>query len=406
MREIDGELSGTESLINRALLELRYQGDIDPEICQDINDHWERDVAKLKATQEDGVAIEKIIGYYAFWVRKLQPVTNAYPFIPNEEKDGYIVINDKSNTHINELVSIYVIKILALLYFEDKIQEYSTSKINGFNQKIAEYRAYIDGVEKHFTDLFDSINSPELYKSFLRVCLYDMRYRTFGPHHFTHAVRFLMYNSGVDLKSVNSRLSSIGVNKSGVSKRILKLTVFISAPGDVQEGYIYDLPAVSISIKRIIKNKNDEWIDRFHTVVVCLAQKDVPSKLSTSYSQEVVNEFIVERGVDAYCGILKHNFGSPTKAGFGSGTEEEYNLAINGFDPDFILFGISIELPDYNSMTPAQRKKAMLDSAKIEKFKKKYGNNQFIFDWDDQSFEKTFIYQIEELIKRFSSRYG
>lgn len=404
MTAISEEMNATASIINRALVELKYHGDIDIEICQDIDDHWERDIKKLESAQQSGIAIEKLIGYYAFWVRKLQPVTKAHPFVENKN-GGIIVIEEKNNTHINELVAIYLIKILAIKYFNDKISEKKVLKTKNFASDVKEYEQYIEGVEKHFDDLFSSINSPELYRSFLNVCLYDMRYRTFGPHHFTHAVRFLMFNSGVDLKNVNSKLSSIKPNESAISKRILKLTLFLSAPKDMQDGYFYEDTASAIKLKKIIKDKNDDWIERFRVAVVCIAQKDVPAQLSSISSQDVVNNYLISKGVDAYCGFLKHAFGTATKAGFGSGTEEEYNLAINIIEHEFILFGISIDQPDYNKMDGKSRKKAISNIEKISKFKNQYGDKQFFFDWTDANLEEKFIKNIEALISRFSAKY-
>jgi hypothetical protein len=405
MTVIHEEIDATASIIIRSLLELKYYGEIDVEICQDIADHWERDVKKLESSQQSGIAIEKLIGYYAFWVRKLQPVTKAHPFIDNN-KGGITIIEEKSNTHINELVAIYLIKILAVRYFNDKISEQKSLKTKEAASNVADYEQYISGVEKHFSDLFSSINSPELYRSFLNVCLYDMRYRTFGPHHFTHAVRFLMFNSGVDLKVVNSKLSSIRPNEAAISKRILKLTLFLSAPKDMQDGYFYEDEKSHVKLKKIIKDKNDEWIERYRTTVVCIAQKDVPAQLSESSSQEVVNSYLAARGVDAYCGFLKHAFGTPTKAGFGSGTEEEYNLAIKSINHEFILFGTSTEQPDYNSMDAKIRKKAIANTGKISKFKKQYGDKQFFFDWNDGNLESVFTKNIEALIVRFCAKYS
>jgi hypothetical protein len=384
-------------ILQDSLADLKYKGNISFAICKEIGTHWERDIAKLEQNQSNGVAIEKIIGYFSFWVRKLQPISEAHPVV---KEDGILVKKiEQTNTHINELVSIHGIKLLALKYF-DAMEKFENHL--GNTNRALSYKEDAEKLEEKFNVLFDAINTEDLYRSFLQICLYDMRFRTFGPHHLTHAVRFLMFMSDINLKKINAAYSNSFIHSSMQRKIVLHMKIFISAPGDVQKEILNNSKSL-LNPKNIIKEKYQYWIDNFGVAVTCISQIDVPAGRDQNSAQNAVNKFVDEQSIDVYYGLIKHRFGTKTVAGYGSGTEEEYNEAITKIsDGGFIAFGIYSNDEPFNNKTPeAQVKNIKANKKKIDAFRKTYGDKQFMFFWDEKNFKEIFIKEVENKIKLY-----
>lgn len=162
--------------------------------CEDIVDHHERDLKRLIALhQQKSIDPAKHIGYLVFWVRKLKPISAAFPRQLMQNEDGGFLADTTSLPReaevvsINELVSIYLAQHLILTYVKrggiapelttDAERASLTSKINDIINDILTSRTDAGHVAGNAFGAF----------------VYDMRYRTFGPHHVVHFVNHVIY---------------------------------------------------------------------------------------------------------------------------------------------------------------------------------------------------------------------
>ncbi|MFH6781636.1 MULTISPECIES: hypothetical protein [Methylobacterium] len=164
--------------------------------CIDVIEHHESDLGRLLKIHPLGVHPSKHIGYLVFWIRKLKPISVAYALSdlePYQHDPDHDVSHDKELNTINEVVSIYVAQHLMLSYAEDNLI------IGGIEEsEKAEFVRKIQRVLENVLTLTVDVGHGHgnLFKSFL----YDMRYRTFGPHHVVHFVNHVVYAARGSLK--------------------------------------------------------------------------------------------------------------------------------------------------------------------------------------------------------------
>lgn len=164
--------------------------------CEDIIAHHERDLNRLiKLHHQQTIEPSKHIGYLVFWVRKLKPISAAYPISLLTDNVGNLlpgstpVLERHEVISINELVSIYLAQHLMLLYahlgkIKREQQELSESERNALKNNMIEI---IKGILTSHTDAGHAMGN--VFDAFV----YDMRYRTFGPHHVVHFVNHVIY---------------------------------------------------------------------------------------------------------------------------------------------------------------------------------------------------------------------
>lgn len=159
--------------------------------CEDIILHHERDLLRLRAIQADGIHPTKHIGYLAFWVRKLKPISCAFPTSLIITTDDRHQIDEKEEIAlINELAAVYLSQHLLMSYADDGVIFQAENE----KQKKTFMSALLKSMR--FSILDDHALGPSTI-SLLTNIIYDMRYRTFGPHHLVHILNHLIYAAEV-----------------------------------------------------------------------------------------------------------------------------------------------------------------------------------------------------------------
>lgn len=146
--------------------------------------------------------------------------------------------------------------------------------------------------------------------------------------------------------------------------QISEITVFVSSPSDVSE-YRHSIVQVCEEIS------NDLGIHGGFVLRPLMWEKDVPSG-RRDRAQDLINEKIAE--YDIYLGLMKERFGAPT-GDFGSGTEEEFSIALNRHKLSGlpkIQFYFSAEQVDIDSVDTEQL-------AKVKDFKSQVGEAGVVY---------------------------
>ncbi len=167
------------------------------ECCKEIVVHYERDISRLQLIHSDGVHPAKCVGYLVFWVRKLKPISMAYSLSaiqrakPDEELNESLLINEEA--------AIFLALHLTLSYAEDGILSYDekTSVYIGGEKTDAErerLKAFVGCLQQLILGyLNNKIDAGHERGNIFTSLVYDMRYRTFGPHHVVHFINHLVY---------------------------------------------------------------------------------------------------------------------------------------------------------------------------------------------------------------------
>jgi hypothetical protein len=134
-------------------------------ITRHVYFHFMRDMDKLFGNQEHGVVGTKYIGYLAFWLRKLKPISFAYKTADDKAKERNEII------YINETVAVEMAASLLIANGRHRMG----------NTRGACGSSACDGhncVSRYITNLL--IHSDARFHKYL---VYSMAHRTFGPHH-------------------------------------------------------------------------------------------------------------------------------------------------------------------------------------------------------------------------------
>lgn len=177
----------------RVFLERHFdaQADVSELLCIEASIHFHKDIQKILQThQSDGQLVLdgqvdplKIISYMVFWIRKVKPISNCYHKADIEKAPRP---TDLEIADINERVSISLGQYLTLkLCLAGRLEK---MKINKNISKDIVYER-LQKIFANYKDLIvceddedcNLVNKNSVYERMV----YDMRFRTFGPHHFT-----------------------------------------------------------------------------------------------------------------------------------------------------------------------------------------------------------------------------
>ncbi len=157
----------------------KAEHEIKRDILVEVAEFFLRDIYRIDKQQRGSVSIAKWAGYWAFWVRKLKPIS----MVNLADNVEYKKISHRDAVHINEIVSLQLALEIVAKYREFEGLE----DIVGRNCKKVQDRK-CDGVDCFWKFATRYMNfHDEFYWKYLT---YSMRNRTFGPHHFV----FLMEN--------------------------------------------------------------------------------------------------------------------------------------------------------------------------------------------------------------------
>jgi hypothetical protein len=154
-------------------------------VVEEVVIHFWRDVERLYAIHHDQVHVTKSCSYVAFWVRKLKPISDAYPSeiferIGDEAKPAL----DDEITAINEEVAI----LLAIRLLRHCIEDNRVIEILG-KSRVQILKTFDEVAEDYLvSEIEDGMKMGLRFQSMV----YDMRYRTFGPHHLTQFLTHIM----------------------------------------------------------------------------------------------------------------------------------------------------------------------------------------------------------------------
>lgn len=145
---------------------------LSPIRIRQLADALEKDLRRIEDNQGAGIALTKVVGYWAFWIRKTRPVIIAYEGIApaSGEPNLFSEIAD-----INERVALeFAVSALSSQSREGGVihdpfrSECKASSCDG--------RACMRAYARYTLNIHDNV--------FEKYLLYSMRFRTFGPHHF------------------------------------------------------------------------------------------------------------------------------------------------------------------------------------------------------------------------------
>ena len=166
-----------------------------------------------------------------------------------------------------------------------------------------------------------------------------------------------------------------------MAKTVTKYSIFVGSPSDLDEE--------RIAIEEVIKELNLTFGAKQNIVLELLKWETHSAPgISDSHTQELINNDIGDE-YDIFLGLLWKRFGTPTEKA-GSGTEEEFNRAVDRFkektNPLQVLFyfkdAVPKSLKDINASELLQ----------IEEFKKSISNNKLLYwEFDNSESLKNFL---------------
>lgn len=172
-----------------ALLDILKKMSVDAHVSyrvvEEVLIHFWRDMERLYAIHHEQVHVTKACSYSAFWVRKLKPISDAYPNAAlSSLSPGQIPPLNAEITDINEQVAIHLsIRLLRNCIRDNRVIEVAgksnTQILSIFDFVVEDYLASEIEVDMSMGLRFDSV-------------VYDMRFRTYGPHHLTQFLTHMM----------------------------------------------------------------------------------------------------------------------------------------------------------------------------------------------------------------------
>lgn len=167
------------------LRKLNVSAHISYAITEEIAIHFWRDLERLYAIHHEQINVTKSCSYIAFWVRKLKPISDAYPL---QAYEG-LGTDEQPNleyeiTDINEQASLH----LSLTLLRNCIEDNRITGEAGIGQ-VKMLAAFDKVSEDYLTSVVeDGTSMGPRFDSMV----YDMRFRTYGPHHLTHFLVHIM----------------------------------------------------------------------------------------------------------------------------------------------------------------------------------------------------------------------
>jgi hypothetical protein len=149
--------------------------------CEEIVDRFRHDVARLlEGKNQRNIHPAKYVGYLCFWVRKLKPISRAFSRTETQkakDRGGALAHQDEIIT-ANETVTVS----LCVLWLFKFCKAGKIPELNGMTVDRAKER--LSNAMFDVLNLGSDVGARE--GSILESVTYDMRYRTFGPHHLVH----------------------------------------------------------------------------------------------------------------------------------------------------------------------------------------------------------------------------
>lgn len=167
------------------LQKLNVSAHVSYAITEEIAIHFWRDLERLYAIHHEQINVTKACSYIAFWVRKLKPVSDAYPLEAYQGlKTGEQPNGEYEITDVNEQIALHLSLSLLRKCLED-------NRVTGeADIDQAKMLAAFDKVsEDYLTSVVEDGMSMGLRFDSM---IYDMRFRTYGPHHLTHFLVHIM----------------------------------------------------------------------------------------------------------------------------------------------------------------------------------------------------------------------
>jgi hypothetical protein len=171
----------SKRIIKGILKSLQVKAKVDKDLLEEVAEFFLRDIYRIDRQQRESVSAAKFAGYWAFWVRKLKPISRATPLT----KAAKPFADARS---INEIVALqFGIEILRHVRtvegFSDNVRQecsnFIEGKCDGSSCLLAYARRYLT-FDKNF------------YHDYI---IYSMRNRTFGPHHFALLLENMTFSS-------------------------------------------------------------------------------------------------------------------------------------------------------------------------------------------------------------------
>tara|TARA_R110002012_G_scaffold312190_1_gene522370 strand:- start:272 stop:907 length:636 start_codon:yes stop_codon:yes gene_type:complete len=172
---------------------LGVSADIDADLVDELSAFFLRDIYRIDQQQRGSVSLAKYAGYWAFWVRKLKPVSNP-KFASDNPDEQYLTPRELKS--INEIVSIY----FAIELISDfRMRAEDLKPVRGQQEDVVLTKCkklkagHCKGSTcfKNYTEQYFTFNEG----FFLQYITYSMRNRTFGPHHFALLIESLIYSA-------------------------------------------------------------------------------------------------------------------------------------------------------------------------------------------------------------------
>jgi len=168
-------------VINAILDEINADADVNVELIADLTQFFLRDIYRIDQQQRGAVSLAKLVGYWAFWIRKLKPISN-------------VVLRGESR--VSNLEANYINEIVALEFAIELAAQY---RGNGGFEDVVMAHCKTSGKEpcpsgecfKRYARFYFSFSDGFYY----RYIIYSMRNRTFGPHHFALLIENLLFGA-------------------------------------------------------------------------------------------------------------------------------------------------------------------------------------------------------------------
>ncbi|MCR8826968.1 hypothetical protein [Pseudosulfitobacter koreensis] len=191
-------LSAEFELVCYAILkDLGVKAKVDGKIVSQLTAFFLRDIYRIDQQQRGSVSLAKHAGYWAFWVRKLKPISDA-------KLEGPDYLSEDELEFVNEIVAIYFAIHLVL---ENRSREPDITHVRGQQSDMVRSRCSklrpqrCKGSTCFATYVKGYLNFNEGF--FLKYITYSMRNRTFGPHHFALLIEGLIYSSCPIVNGIN-----------------------------------------------------------------------------------------------------------------------------------------------------------------------------------------------------------
>ena len=191
----EGEVAFAASLANSIVEIAKERFETDPvvsfNVCVECSVHIHKNISRLYETHQNAGNILdakvdplKIFANIAFWIRKLKPISSAFR-VESVDEDVEIV-------DINEKLSLYLAEALvANAAYRGLLADMKR------NLDISD-RAFATNIVEIFRNFDDVISTSEEPTNTMRQrMIYDMRFRTYGPHHLSHVLTQVVMAAGI-----------------------------------------------------------------------------------------------------------------------------------------------------------------------------------------------------------------